>query len=159
METIDMTNSKRGPKFTAIDLGPLAQLDQYTYKYPALPRETDGKVFLNQVLGMTSSEISLNKLPPRTSMPFYHTHRLNEEIYLFLKGVGGFQIDDKILPIREGTVIRVAPEGERCWRNTSETDDLYYVVVQARAGTYEGHTVTDGVGIQKRVRWVAKEPA
>jgi mannose-6-phosphate isomerase-like protein (cupin superfamily) len=154
-----MVNSKRGPNFTAIDLGPLGQLDQYTYKHPALPRETDGKVFLNQLLGMTSSEISINKLPPRTSMPFYHTHRLNEEIYIFLKGVGEFQIDDKVLPIREGTVVRVAQEGERCWRNTSETDDLYYVVVQARANTYEGHTVADGVGVQKRVSWVAKEPA
>lgn len=154
-----MVNSKRGPNFTAVHLGPLAQLDQYTYKHPALPRETDGKVFLNQVLGMTSSEISINKLPPRTSMPFYHKHRLNEEIYIFLKGVGEFQIDDKVLPIREGTVVRVAQEGERCWRNTSETEDLYYVVVQARAGTYEGNTIADGVGIQKRVSWVAKEPA
>ncbi len=154
-----MPKTKNGANFTAIDLGPLAELDQYTYKHPALPRETEGKVFLNQLLGMTSSEISINKLPPRTSVPFYHTHRLNEEIYLFLKGMGEFQIDDKDLPIREGTVVRVAQEGERCWRNTSDTDDLYYIVVQARAGTYEGHTVVDGVGVQKRVSWVGKEPA
>ncbi len=154
-----MTNGTRGPHFTAVNLGPLAQLDQYTYKHPALPRETEGKVFLNQLLGLTSSEISINKLPPRTLMPFYHKHRLNEEIYLFLKGEGEFQIDDKVLSIREGTVVRVSQEGARCWRNTSETEDLYYVVVQARAGTYEGDTVADGVGIQKRVSWVAKEPA
>lgn len=153
-----MVNSTRGSNFTACDLGSLAQLDQYTFKHPALPRETDGKVFLNQLLDLTSCEISLNKLPPRTSMPFYHTHRLNEEIYLFLKGTGEFQIDGKVLPISEGTVIRVAQDGERCWRNTSETDDLYYVVVQARASTYEGQTVGDGVGVQKRVSWVGKEP-
>lgn len=154
-----MTNTKRGAHFTACDLGPLAQLDQYTFKHPALPRETEGKVFLNPLLGLTSSEISLNKLPPRTSMPFYHTHRLNEEIYIFLKGQGEFQIDGKVLPIREGTVVRVAQDGERCWRNTSETEALYYVVVQARAGSYEGQTVGDGVGVQKRVSWVGKEPA
>lgn len=156
---MDVTKIKSGPHFTAADLGPLSQLDQYTFKHPALPRETDGKLFLNKLLGLTSSEISINKLPPRTSMPFYHTHRLNEEIYIFLKGAGEFQIDGRVLPISEGTVIRVSQEGERCWRNTSETEDLYYVVVQARAGTYEGHTVADGVGVQKRVRWVAKEPA
>ena len=154
-----MTNSKRGPNFTAVNLGPLAQLDQYKYKHPALPRETEGKVFLNQLLGMTSSEISINKLPPRTSMPFYHKHRLNEEIYIFLIGKGEFQIDDRVLSVSEGTVVRVAQEGERCWRNTSETEDLYYIVVQARAGIYEGNTVADGVGVQKRVSWVAKEPA
>ena len=154
-----MTNSKRGPNFTAIDLGPLAQLDQYKFKHPALPRETDGKLFLHQLLGLTSSEISMNKLPPRTSMPFYHKHQLNEEIYIFIKGEGEFQIDGKVFQVREGTVVRVAQEGERCWRNTSDTDDLYYIVVQARAGTYEGHTVADGVGVQKRVSWVGKEPA
>lgn len=153
-----MTNSKRGPNFTAIDLGPLAQLDQYKFKHPALPRETDGKLFLHQLLGLTSSEISMNKLPPRTSMPFYHKHQLNEEIYIFLKGEGEFQIDGKVFQVREGTVVRVAQEGERCWRNTSDTDDLSYIVVQARAGTYEGDTVADGVGVQKRVSWVAKEP-
>ena len=92
-------------------------------------------------------------------MPFYHKHQLNEEIYIFLKGEGEFQIDDKVLPISEGTVVRVSQEGERCWRNTSETEDLYYVVVQARAGTYAGNTVEDGVGAQKRVSWANKEPA
>ena len=154
-----MTKTKSGPNFTAVELGPLAQLDQYKFKHPALPRETDGKIFLNQILGLTSSEISLHKMPPRTSMPFYHKHRLNEETYIFLKGRGEFQIDDKVLSVTEGTVIRVAQGGERCWRNTSETEDLFYIVVQARAGTYEGQTVADGVGVQKRVSWVAKEPA
>ena len=80
-----MTKTKNGLNFTAINLGPLSQLDQYKFKHPALPRETDGKVFLNQILGLTSSEISINKLPPRTSMPFYHKHRLNEEITSFLR--------------------------------------------------------------------------
>ncbi|MBL8037795.1 MAG: cupin domain-containing protein [Nitrospira sp.] len=152
-------NRKSGPHFTAVDLGPLSQLEQYTYQHPLLPRATDGKVFLNQLLGLTSSEISVNKLPPRTSMPFYHTHRVNEEIYLFVKGEGEFQIDGKVFPIQEGTVIRVAPDGERCWRNTSDTDSLYYIVIQACAGSYDGHTVEDGVGVQKRVSWVGKEPA
>lgn len=156
---MDVTKMTSGPHFTAADLGPLSQLDQYTFKHPALPRETDGKLFLNKLLGLTSSEISINKLPPRTSIPFYHTHCLNEEIYIFLKGAGEFQFDNKVLPISEGTVVRVSQEGERCWRNTSETEDLYYVVVQARPGTYEGNTVADGVGVQKRVSWVNKEPA
>lgn len=154
-----MMKIKNGPHFTAAHLGPLAQLDQYKFKHPALSRETDGKLFLQELLGLTSSEISINKMPPKTSMLFYHKHRLNEEIYIFLKGEGQFQIDDKVLPIGEGTVIRVAQEGERCWRNTSGTEDLLYIVIQARAGTCEGQTVQDGVGVQKKVSWVAKEPA
>lgn len=45
-----MTKTKSGPNFTAVDVGPLTQLDQNKFKHPALPRETDGKVFLNQSL-------------------------------------------------------------------------------------------------------------
>lgn len=154
-----MMKTKSGSNFTALNLGPLAQLDQYNFKHPALPREIKGKVFLNQLLGLTSSEISLNKMPPRTSMPFYHKHRLNEEIYIFLKGEGEFQIDNKVLPVGEGTVVRVAQEGERCWRNISATENLLYIVIQARAGTYEGQTVVDGIGVQKRVSWVTQKHA
>ncbi len=156
---MNMTQIKKGAHFTAADVGPLSQLDQYKFKHPALPRETEGKLFLHELLGLTSSEISINKMPPKTSMLFYHTHNLNEEIYVFLRGKGEFQIDDKLLPIGEGTIVRVAPEGERCWRNTSATEDLLYIVIQARAGTYEGQTVGDGVGVQKKVSWVGKVPA
>ncbi|MFO0699983.1 MAG: hypothetical protein U0236_12200 [Nitrospira sp.] len=42
---MDVTKMTSGPHFTAADLGPLSQLDQYTFKHPALPRETDGKLF------------------------------------------------------------------------------------------------------------------
>jgi len=150
-------NSKSGTSLTAVALGALSQLDQYTYQHPMLARENEGKICLNQLLSLTSSEISVNKLPPRTSMPFYHTHRLNEEIYIFVKSVGEFQIDGKVLPIQEGTVIRVGPDGERCWRNTSDMDSLYYIVIQARAGSYNGHAIEDGIGVQKKVSWVGKE--
>ncbi|MFO0699554.1 MAG: cupin domain-containing protein [Nitrospira sp.] len=156
---MDLTKIKQGAHFTAAEVGPFSQLDQYTFKHPALPRETDGKLFLHELLGLTGSEISINKMPPKTSMLFYHRHTLNEEIYVFLRGTGEFQIDDKVLPIREGTIVRVAPAGERCWRNTSATEDLLYIVIQARAGTYDGQTVEDGVAVQKKVSWVGKAPA
>lgn len=50
--------------------------------------------------------------PSGISMPFYHKHRENEELYIFVKGQGEFKIDDEILEIKEGTVIRVAQEGK-----------------------------------------------
>jgi hypothetical protein len=55
---MDLTKIKNGLHFTAVDLGPLSQLDQYKFKHPALPSETDGKIFLNELLGLTSSERS-----------------------------------------------------------------------------------------------------
>ena len=141
-----------GAHFTAADMGDFADLNQFTFHHPAVPFEVEGKVFLNALLGLTSSEISLNKLPPKMSVPFSHIHLRNEEIYIFLKGAGEFQIDGHIFPVREGTVVRVAPEGVRCWRNLS-SEPLYYIVVQAPARGYQGNTIQDGKAVDKSVRW------
>lgn len=46
----------------------------------------------------------------------------------FIKGSGRFQVDGDVIDVREGTVIRVAPEGTRAWRNNS-SEDLYYIVL------------------------------
>ena len=142
-----------GENFSATELGGFENLDRYKFAHARLPFEVEGKVFLNSLLGLTSAEISINKLPPKTSMPFHHRHRNNEEIYIFMKGCGEFRIDDRLLPIREGTVIRVAPEGTRCWRNVSD-EPLYYVVVRAPEGSYgDDRTIEDGEAVIKPVVW------
>src|ERR1700689_115333 len=104
--------TKKGDNFTAIDLGPMAALEQYVFNLPSAPISIEGKVFLNQLLGLTGAEISVNKMPAGQGMPFYHKHKLNEEVYLFLKGHGEFQIDGTVFPVREGSVVRVARGGE-----------------------------------------------
>ncbi len=147
---------RTGQNFAVVDLGSFSGLDQFSFELSALNLEVAGKLFLNQLLNLTSAEISFNKLAPRQSLPFYHKHRLNEEIYLFIKGNGEFQVDDYIFPVSEGTVVRVDCNGERCWRNNSD-EDLYYIVIQARAGSYQGGTSEDGIGVEKRVSWVGKE--
>ena len=144
---------RNGVNFTAAYLGELVGLSDFRFKHPALPFEVDGKVFLNSLLGLTGSEISLNKLPANASMPFHHKHQSNEEVYIFIKGKGEYQVDDQVFPIGEGTVIRVAPGGVRCWRNQM-AEPLYYIVVQAPADGYKsGNTISDGKAVQKPVRW------
>jgi mannose-6-phosphate isomerase-like protein (cupin superfamily) len=109
----------------------------------------EGKLFLKQVLGLTSSEISFNSLPAGKSVPFYHKHRVNEEIYVFLSGQGEFQVDDQVCWVHEGTVLRIDPEGVRRLHNSSTEQDLLYVVIQARANSQTDHTIQDGVLVQK----------
>lgn len=149
--------SKTGQNFAVADLGLFSELHQFTFEAPEKPIKLEGKVFLKQLLSLTSAEISVNNLPPRTSVPFYHKHRLNEEIYIFVRGTGEFQVDDCVFPVHEGTVVRVDPEGERCMRNTSDAEELCWIVIQSRAGSYADHTIQDGFGVQKRVSWVGKE--
>lgn len=148
---------KTGSHFAVADLGPFSELHQFTFEASGKPLKLEGKVFLNQLLNLTSAEVSLNNLPPGKSVPFYHKHRLNEEIYIFVRGKGEFQVDDCVFAVREGTVVRVAPEGERCMRNTSDAEDLCWIVIQSRAGSYAEHTIQDGEGVHRRVSWVGKE--
>lgn len=149
--------AKTGQNFAVTDLGQFSQLRQFIFEAPEASIKLEGKVFLKQILDLSSAEISFNNLPPKTSVPFYHKHRLNEEIYVFVQGEGEFQVDDCVFSVSEGTVVRVDSEGERCIRNTSDSKDLCWIVIQSRVGSYPDHTIQDGFGVQKRVSWVGKQ--
>jgi mannose-6-phosphate isomerase-like protein (cupin superfamily) len=142
----------QGDNFTVAHIGKWANLDRYSFRHPKLPKPYPGKLFLKKELKLTGMEVSLNKLPPGTQMPFYHKHQENEELYLFIKGKGQFQIDGEVVDVHEGTAIRVAPEGVRTWRNNS-SEDLYFVVVQAKAQSLSGEDISDGIGVEGRVEW------
>ena len=85
-------------------------------------------------------------------MPFHHKDQEHEELYLFIKGKGQFQIDGEVVDVREGTAIRVAPDGVRIWRNNS-SEDLYFAVIQAKAKSLSGEDISDGIGVGNRIEW------
>ena len=144
-------NTTEGKNFSAADTGALRDLPQHSYRHPRAG-EVRGKLFLKGVLGLTSMEVSLGVMPPGAGLPFLHKHREHEELYIFVGGKGQFQVDDRILDVTEGTVIRVAPEGARTWRNNS-SEPLTYVCIQAAAGTVRGDATSDGVGVDRPVEW------
>jgi len=147
-----------GPNFSLARVGKVQDLMQYTVESPRLGLSLSGKLFLQAVLDLTAMEISFGVLPAYASMPFLHKHEQNEEVYLFLKGEGQFQVDGQVIDVCEGTAVRVAPAGVRCWRNTS-AEDLFYVVIQAKAGSLEQWTGTDGIGVPDAVEWPAPGPS
>lgn len=147
-----MTKSTPIGNFSVFKAGALAQLDQHVFTHAALPFAVEGKKFLKDELGLTSMEVSINKMPPGGGMPFHHRHQESEELYFFIKGKGQFQIDGQIIEVTEGTAIRVAPEGVRVWRNNSN-EDLYYLVIQAKANSLDVSSISDGVGVEGKVEW------
>jgi mannose-6-phosphate isomerase-like protein (cupin superfamily) len=155
--TQDLPGAQYGLNFAVAHMGSFSELRQFTFAIPKVPIELEGKVFLKQILDLTSAEVSLNNLPPNASAPFYHRHRLNEEIYIFVRGNGEFQVDGCVFSVREGSIVRVDPEGERCMRNISDTEDLCWITIQSRAGSFPSHTIRDGIGVQKPVEWVGKQ--
>ena len=44
----------------------------------------DPRAELHDVLGLTAAEISINNLPAGVGVPFVHSHKKNEEIYIIL---------------------------------------------------------------------------
>lgn len=102
----------------------------------------EGKQFVKDATGATSCEISFGSLPTGVSVPFFHSHKDNEENYIILSGAGKFQVDDSIFDIAEGSVIRVATNCSRNLKCTSATP-LTYICIQAKEGSLGGYTMTD----------------
>ena len=104
----------------------------------------EGKAFVKDILGTTSVELSFGTLAPDTSVPFFHHHRQNEEVYVVLIGEGVFVLDGVEEPVASGSIIRVAPGVSRNTKCTGNTP-LVYICIQGKAGSLEQYTMTDGV--------------
>ena len=133
----EVTATKNGAHYTVAEAGNLGELEK--------------KEFIAQTLGFTGMQVSLNRATPGQASPYLHAHRHHEELYLFLSGTGEFQVDGDVLPVKPGTMIRVAPEGQRAWRNNSSSD-LLFIVVQANVGTLTGQ---DGIRLDGDPSWPA----
>lgn len=138
--------------YTAVNLGKLDDLMEYSLIHPVRKHLIEGKVFLKDVTRATGTEISFNMLPPRSEQPYFHIHRKNEETYIVLKGFGFFQVDDDCFAINEGSVIRVAPAGKRGIRNEAD-ETMIYMVIQAKENSLEEHTTADGERVPFEPKW------
>jgi len=138
--------------YTAINLGNLEELMSYSLIHPVNKRLIEGKVFLKDPTQATGTEISFNSLPPKSEQPYFHIHFKNEETYLILKGYGFFQVDEDCFNIKEGSVIRVAPQGKRGICNSSD-ETMIYMVVQSKQNSLEEYTTADGERTPFEPKW------
>jgi uncharacterized cupin superfamily protein len=111
-----------------------------------------GRVMAGEALALTGSEISFNYSPAGKFTPFVHSHKLNEEVYIIISGNGKFAVDGDEFDIQEGSVIRVAPAGERAIKAGDK--DLVYVCIQAQAGSLTQATKNDGVISESKASWM-----
>jgi mannose-6-phosphate isomerase-like protein (cupin superfamily) len=141
-----MNMTIQGKNFSAEHIGPFETLLQRDFMgFP-------GKYFIGRELGLTGCEVSLNRLPAGKGMPFVHAHQKNEELYIVLRGNGTFFMDGEEFPIQEGSLIRVAPAGERAWKAGSE--DLYFICIQAEANSLSQATLEDGIRLATTTSWI-----
>jgi mannose-6-phosphate isomerase-like protein (cupin superfamily) len=115
--------------------------------------QTLGRVTLKGELALTGSEISINELPPGVSVPFVHSHKRNEEVYIILKGKGQFYVDGDEFEVEEGSVLRVDPAGARCLRAGGRTP-IRYICIQTEANSLVQFTQDDGVMSEPKPSWL-----
>lgn len=142
--------SRNGKNFTAYEVGAQKEWPDHVVQLPGL--DLPGKQFLKDKLKLTGCEMSINSLKPGTGMPFYHTHQQNEEVYIFIKGKGQMQVDGEVIEVQEGTIVRVAPNDLRTWRNNSK-EPLLYIVVQMKENSLNQYGLGDGEVPEKAVSW------
>lgn len=138
--------------YTAVNVGKLSELNDYSLIHPKTKQEIQGKVFLKDPTKATGTEISFNTIPPHSEIPYFHIHTKDEETYIILKGSGYYQVDEDLFPISEGSVIRVAPQGVRGFCNTSD-EPMVYICIQAKENSLEEYTTEDGKRVEFKPKW------
>ncbi len=106
--------------------------------------QKEGRIELHDQLNLTGAEISINTLPAGASVPFVHSHKLNEEIYAVLEGAGYAVIDGETVALNAGDWLRLAPAAKRQFFAASD-QELKYICIQVKAGSLEGYTMTDAL--------------
>lgn len=104
----------------------------------------DARTELHEKLSLTGAEISINNLPAGAGVPFVHSHKKNEEIYVVLSGKGKAIIDGETVEISTGDWIRISPAAKRQFL-AAEDSDIRFACIQVKENSLEGYTMDDAV--------------
>lgn len=96
---------------------------------------------LHDALDLTGCEVSVNKLPAMTSVPFVHAHTNNEELY----------IDGEVVDIAKGDAFRIDPEGHRAI--LALDPGLQFICIQTQKNSLQGFTTEDAKMCEDKAPW------
>jgi mannose-6-phosphate isomerase-like protein (cupin superfamily) len=130
--------------YSAVTLDSVESLLRSIYGNDKIGDEAAAKDFLGDKLQGSGFEISYGVLPTGGSSPFVHAHKLNEELYIFLSGVGVIELDGDSVDVKTGSFVRVAPPVKRFIKNTSKLP-IIYLCIQTKAGSLEAKTADDAI--------------
>lgn len=109
-----------------------------------------GKLFVEKDLGTQIMGISVNSNTPGSHAPFWHRHAKHEELYIFLSGRGQLALDDEVVDVEPGTIVRVGTSTWRAWHAAPDsTEPLRWLCVRAGGATL-GEIGRDGERDEER---------
>lgn len=98
-------------------------------------RSRPGRRIVDHELAMQYIGMSANALAPGEEAGYWHTHAEVEELYVFLDGEGEMALDDDVVAVGAGTVVRVGQGVLRTWRALpGGTTELRWLCLRAGGG-------------------------
>ena len=130
--------------YKVIHTNEFQDIKNHTFTVANTPIKKEAKFFIKNLLDLTSMEISLSIFKPDEEMPFFHKHKKNEEVYVIIKGKAQFIVDEEIIDLSEGSFIKIKPEEARYYKNSSSSEELIIMVIQAKENSLDSKTIEDG---------------
>mmetsp|Transcript_95 Transcript_95/g.134 ORF Transcript_95/g.134 Transcript_95/m.134 type:complete len:409 (+) Transcript_95:275-1501(+) len=91
-----------------------ATVPAYTKSYFDVSSQPNGMLSLSRSLELSSlSSVGVVNFAPGQGYTFTHSHAFQEEVYICVQGHGQIQLNDDVLSMAPGDVVRVSPETRR----------------------------------------------
>jgi mannose-6-phosphate isomerase-like protein (cupin superfamily) len=122
---------------TGYQVTQIGALDEWRDFYGGFTPEKsrDGRRVVDFELTMQFMGITANAYEPGEEAGYWHRHSRIEEVYLFLEGAGQMGLDDEVVDVAAGSVVRVGQGVWRTWRATPDGPGMKWICI--RAGGYE----------------------
>ena len=136
-------------RYEVLEIGALGQWrDHHGGFTPA--RSRDGRRVIDREMATQYVGLTANALEPGEEAGYWHTHSRLEELYVFLEGQGQFALDDDVIEVGPGTVIRVGQDVWRAWRcHPDSPAELRWLCIRA-GGDELARITSDGELDQER---------
>jgi mannose-6-phosphate isomerase-like protein (cupin superfamily) len=94
-------------------------------------------------IGAEQAALTWRRMPAQTGGKgsYGHRHKTQEELYLVISGTLQFKLDDEVIDVPSGTVVRVAPQVVRSVWNDGPAD-VELVIAASKVDDPHGDTET-----------------
>lgn len=117
--------------YEVIEIGAVDEWREHHGGFDAA-RSRAGRRIVDHELAMQYIGLSANALAPGEEAGYWHVHERIEELYVFLGGRGQMGLDDEVVEVGPGTVVRVGQGVARTWRARPDSDgELRWLCIRA----------------------------
>lgn len=95
----------------------------------------DGRRVVDRELNNEFIGLTVNAFEPGEEAGYWHSHSEVEELYVFIAGQGQMALDDDVVDVEAGSIVRVSQNVARTWRAKPESDgQLLFLCIRAGGG-------------------------